>query len=330
MPVLLIFIFLFLFSLAGTIIAKKVANKKRFFDIPNSRSLHRKPTPKGGGAAVVTAWFTGLGFGYFVFHSINPVLFLAFVCSIPVAIVSLLDDLSTISQWIRLIVQILSAAAALFFLGGLSKVDCGFFVFAQPVLLNIICVFGIVWFTNLFNFIDGIDGYLGSEVLFVCISVFLLSGFEISLFLAAATAGFLFLNWQPAKIFMGDLGSSILGFTIAIFAIYCQNIGKSSIILWLMLTSVFWFDATITLFRRVVIKENIFKAHKNHAYQRIVQYGFSHQRTVISAMAINCIIFILAFLTILFPEHILLFFFLNMSLLSFVLYLVDRRFPFKK
>jgi UDP-N-acetylmuramyl pentapeptide phosphotransferase/UDP-N-acetylglucosamine-1-phosphate transferase len=144
-----------------------------------------------------------------------------------------------------LIIQFVFTTLALIFLGGFSSIDLGFTVISAPIILNICAVIGIIWLTNLFNFLDGIDGYISVEILFICISVFILFGIRTPLFLAAATLGFLIWNWQPAKIFMGDVGSTLLGFTIGVFAIYYQNTNQSSVITWLMLTSLFWFDATI-------------------------------------------------------------------------------------
>ena len=130
------------------------------------------------------------------------------------------------------------------------------------------------------------------------------------------------------EIFMGDVGSTLLGFTVGVFAINYQNINKSSILIWLMLSSLFWFDATLTLIRRLKNHEKLSEPHKKHAYQRIVQFGFSHQKTVIIATAINCVIFTLIILSISYPRYILIFFLLNIVLLLYILNIVDRKLPF--
>jgi Fuc2NAc and GlcNAc transferase len=227
-------------------------------------------------------------------------------------------------------VQLISSTMAIFFLGGINSIDIGFSQLHIPVLLNILAIIGIVWFTNLFNFLDGIDGYISAEVIFICLAAYILSESLLPLFLVSAVAGFLLWNWQPAKIFMGDVGSTLLGFTIGVFAIHYQNINQSSIITWLMLSSLFWFDATITLFRRLKNHEKLSEPHKKHAYQRIVQFGFTHQRTVISATVINCVIFILILLSAIYPKFLVIFFFSNIVLLFLILNIIDRKFPFTK
>ena len=316
-------------SFVMTWLIKRISLKKNVLDIPNERSSHSMPTPRGGGLAIVMVWYIAV-FILFLLKRISPSLFPALLCGIPIALLGLFDDMWTISPYLRLSIQVVFASLAVFLLGGISNIDFGFTRLNEYIILNIITVIGVVWFINLFNFLDGIDGYLGAEVIFICIASFILFGLKLPLFLAAATAGFLFYNWQPARIFLGDTGSTFLGFTIGIFIIHFQNESQSSVIIWLMLTSVFWFDATITLFRRIRNKEKIATAHKKHAYQRIVQFGFSHRRTVISAMGINCVIFILTLLVTRYPKLILPFFFLNLIFLYYVLKLVDSKFPFKK
>ena len=183
----------------------------------------------------------------------------------------------------------------------------------------------MVWCINLFNFLDGIDGYLSTEVIFVCLAVFILFGNDLFLFFLAITAGFLVWNWQPAKIFMGDIGSTLLGFNIAIFAVYYQSTIQISIFVWLILTSLFWFDATLTLYRRYRNKEKLSQAHRKHAYQRIVQAGFSHQKTVLYSLLINVFLFLLVMISYKFMKLIIPCFVLSMILLSLILKKIDKK-----
>jgi len=178
-----------------------------------------------------------------------------------------------------------------------------------------------MWFINLFNFLDGIDGYIGMEVVFITSAVILLFNDRVAPLLLVSTLGFLIWNWQPAKIFIGDVGSTLLGFNIAIFSIYYQNASKSSLLIWLMLSSVFWFDATLTLYRRYKNKEQLSVPHKKHAYQRIVQAGFSHQKTVIFGFVLNLLILLIAYFSLKMNKFLIPFFILNI----FLLYLVTRR-----
>jgi len=128
---------------------------------------------------------------------------------------------------------------------------------------------------------------------------------------------------------MGDVGSTLLGFTIGIFTLHYQNVNEASVIFWLMLSSMFWFDATITLFRRWRNHEQLSKAHKKHAYQRIIQSGFSHQRTVLYSILVNVPVFGLTLLAYSIPKLALLFFTLNILYLFLVMKVVDNMFPFK-
>jgi Fuc2NAc and GlcNAc transferase len=326
---MIVTIILFLISFSLTGIYRVFAIRRSIIDVPNSRSSHAVSTPRGGGTAIAITWFLALLY-LFLKKEINPALFFALLCGLPISAISLVDDIITVSPEVRLFVQVTSAALAVYFLGGINSIDIGFSNLSVPVVFSILAILGIVWFTNLFNFLDGIDGYISVEVIFICLAAYILLGSKLPLFLGSAVAGFILWNWQPAKIFMGDVGSTLLGFTIGVFAIYYQNINQSSIIIWLMLSSLFWFDASITLFRRLKTHEKLSKPHKKHAYQRIVQFGFTHQRTVISAIVINCVIFILVLLSVLYPKYLMIFFFLNCVLLFVILKLVDRKYPFPK
>jgi UDP-N-acetylmuramyl pentapeptide phosphotransferase/UDP-N-acetylglucosamine-1-phosphate transferase len=326
---MLFLFFTFLTSLFLTLIVRKWAIKRAIIDIPNERSSHSIPTPRGGGIAIAVTWFLVITF-LFLRKDIDSALFLALLCGLPISISGLVDDVITISPKIRLFVQVASAAMALVFLGGLPSINIGFGLFAVPYLFSIMAIIGIVWFTNLFNFLDGIDGYISTEIIFIDIASFLLFNTLPPFVLAVVTAGFLLWNWQPAKIFMGDVGSTLLGFTIGVFAIYYQNKSDSSIIAWLMLTSLFWFDASLTLYRRWRNGETLSKAHRKHAYQRVVQSGFSHQKTVLYSIVINLFILVLVWLAIHYPAYSLLFFGVNIIYLYCIMQLVDKRFPFPK
>ena len=128
---------------------------------------------------------------------------------------------------------------------------------------------------------------------------------------------------------MGDVSSTLLGFNVAIFAIYYQNTNTSSIIIWLLLTSVFWFDASVTLLRRIKNKENLGQAHRNHAFQRIVQAGFSHQKTVLWALFLNIIGLFAVFASIKMPKLAFAFLIADIMLLIIVLKFIDKKRPFE-
>ncbi len=277
-----------------TFFYRKIAIKKSILDIPNDRSSHSIPTPRGGGLAIVIAFYVGLAWLFFN-NEIEKKLFYALLVGLILVIVGLLDDVISLSPVLRFAIQTLTVIIAIYILGGLNKFDLGFFMIEAKIILSILAVIGIIWFINLYNFIDGIDGYASMQAIFVAGALFFLTKSMTALLLTFATLGFLPWNWQRAKIFMGDVGSTLLGFVLAIFAIYYQNTSEISIVHWLILTSLFWFDATITLFRRWKNKEKLSQAHRKHSYQRLVQSGFSHQKVTLIGLAINIILFLIVF-----------------------------------
>lgn len=324
MRLVIIYITLFLLSFFLTFFIRKLAIKKSILDFPNERSSHKTPTPKGGGLAIAIIWFLGLVY-FYITDNINQRLFLSFMPGILLVIIGIIDDIIAIKPVYRLIFQLIVSGLAISIIGGLEKLNLGFYIVENRLALTILALLGTVWFINLFNFLDGIDGYIGMEVIFITSAAFILFNDNIALLLLVSTLGFLVWNWQPAKIFMGDVGSTLLGFNIAIFSIYYQNTSKSSLVIWLMLSSVFWFDATLTLFRRYRNKEKLIIAHRKHAYQRIVQAGFTHQKTVIYAFLLNLIILLLSYYSLIISQILLLCFAFNMLLLYLIVRQVDRK-----
>lgn len=324
MKLFIVYIILFLLSLFLTFFIRRLAIRKSILDFPNDRSSHKNPTPKGGGLAIAIVWFLGL-FYLYITNNIDHRLFFSFIPGVLLVVIGIIDDIIAIKASYRLIFQLVVSGIAVFIMGGLEKLDFGFFTVENKLILSILALLGTMWFINLFNFLDGIDGYVGMEVVFITSSVLFLFNDRIALVLLVSTLGFLIWNWQPAKIFMGDVGSTLLGFNIAIFSIYYQNTSKSSLIIWLMLSSVFWFDATLTLYRRYKNKEQLIVRHRKHAFHRIVQAGFSHQKTVLYAFLINLIILIIAYYSIKINKLLLPLFILNILLLYFVIKLIDRR-----
>jgi UDP-N-acetylmuramyl pentapeptide phosphotransferase/UDP-N-acetylglucosamine-1-phosphate transferase len=319
----------FVSSFVLTWIVRKWTIKKAILDIPNDRSSHTIPTPRGGGIAIALVWFISLLILRLT-DSIEKQLFFALLSGIPLSLTGFLDDILHLKAKTRFFIQFLCSGLALFFLGGLNLIDLGFYSFENRWILTPLAFIGIIWFTNLFNFLDGIDGYISTEVIFIGVAAFLLFNDFTALLLAAIVLGFLFWNWQKAKIFMGDVGSTLLGFTIAVFAIYHQNNGLSSIIIWMMLTSLFWMDATVTLWRRFRNNEHLSQAHRKHAYQRIVQAGFSHQKTVLCAFGLNLLTLLLIICAIRFRPLMLVFACLNILIIWLAIKWVDKRKPFEK
>jgi len=278
---------IFALSIFITAVVRYASHHHRFLDIPNERSSHTRATPHGGGVAVMTAFFAGVCYLY-LNGQIDKALFFVLLSAVPVIIVSLIDDFFPLSAKLRLSVQTVSAISALYLLGGVSALNLGVFSL-QGIWLNFFALLVILWLTNLYNFLDGIDGYAGSEALFVGLAAFLLFGNTVGLIIAAASAGFLLFNWHKASIFMGDVGSAPLGFIFAVLML--RDAPSPDFIAWAVLLSLFWFDASVTLWRRFRNKEKLSRAHKKHAYQRLQQAGYGHDRVVLSGMVINLVLF---------------------------------------
>lgn len=311
----MIYIGLFFLSVMLTYAIKAYATKKAILDIPNERSSHSRPTPRGGGLAIVIVFFIGL---LYFKESTDSKLFYALLCATPIAFISLLDDIFTLSSKIRFFIQSVFAGIALYFLGGVSSID--FILFEiHGWWINVIAFLSIVWLTNLYNFLDGIDGYAASEAVMVGLGIFLFFHNPLGLVIVAASLGFLLFNWHQASIFMGDIGSTTLGFIFAIFVFYDTSHG--SIYVWLVLLSLFWFDATLTLIRRYRNGESITQAHKKHAYQRLTQSGWTHSKVVLFSIVFNLIFFVLLY----FVENVLMVFIINIITLYTIVKLIDSK-----
>ncbi|QIR75385.1 glycosyltransferase family 4 protein [Sulfurospirillum diekertiae] len=321
------YLFIFVVSLFFTYLIRSFALKKSLLATVNERSSHTTPTPHGGGIAIAVTWFLGLIY-LFTCKAIEPSLFYALMCGSLLSVVSYFDDLYELSPKLRLLVQAVVSVAGLYALGGLERIDFGFWVIENPFISNALAFFGIMWFINLYNFLDGIDGYAGSEAIFLAIAGWLLFGGDHFLILVASVAGFLVWNWHKAKIFMGDVGSTLLGYTVAIFALYYQNSGFS-IFIWIILFGLFWFDATLTLLRRYQNHEKLSQAHRKHAYQRLVQSGILHDRVVFFALGINLVLLILGYSAFIQPRNVMGYLMVAVLVLYGAMKIVDKRKKFE-
>jgi len=290
----MIYIFLLLLSFTLTYLIKNYAIKKSLVAEVNERSSHTVPTPHGGGIAIAFTWFLGLSYLFYT-HEIESALYFTLMGGIIISVISFVDDIIELSPKVRLFTQSFVALFALYFLGGLEEIDFYYFSLQNQILTNLFAFFMIVWFINLYNFLDGINGYAGSETLFLSLGGFLLFHDAHFLVLAMAVLGFLYWNWGKAKIFMGDVGSTLLGYNVAVFTIYYANQEFSNFWIWIILFGLFWFDATLTLFRRFLNKEKLSQAHKKHAYQRLTQSGYTHTQVVLLSIIINILLFLIVY-----------------------------------
>ncbi|PHO10284.1 glycosyl transferase [Malaciobacter canalis] len=316
----MIYIILLLLSFSFTYFIKEYAMKKSLVATVNERSSHTVPTPHGGGIALALTWFLGLIYVYMI-GEIQSNLFYALLFGVVISVVSFFDDIYELSAKLRLVAQSLVAIGGLYFLGGFESLTFGVFDIQNSLFTNIFAFFMIIWFINLYNFLDGINGYAGSEALFLSLAAFVLFGGSHFLVLGAAVLGFLFWNFNKAKIFMGDVGSTLLGYNIAIFTIYYANQEATNFWIWIILFALFWFDATLTLIRRKKNGERLSQAHKKHAYQRLNQSGWSHFKVTNYSIGINIVLFAILY----FIANVFVAFFVAMVLMAFVMRFVDKK-----
>lgn len=271
---------------------RRYALARGVMDLPNQRSSHVAPTPRGGGAAVVLVVLASL-----------PLLQAAGLLELPlsralagagglVALVGWWDDRGHVPAGWRLLAHFAAAGWALLWLGG-----------PPPLLLQIgpgwlgygLAVFYLVWLLNLYNFMDGIDGIAGLEALTVCLGAVLLVrlavpgavAWPLPLLAAAATTGFLFWNFPKARIFMGDVGSGFVGLLLGVLSLHGGWLAPELFWGWLILLGVFIVDATTTLLRRLLRGEKVYQAHRSHAYQEAARRCKAHVPVSLAVAAIN-------------------------------------------
>jgi Fuc2NAc and GlcNAc transferase len=273
---------------------RRFALRSGMLDIPNQRSSHSVPTPRGGGLAIVLTTSAGFCILELWGHLPLPTA-LALLGGILVASVGFVDDRRPTSSAIRLAAHFFAALWALIWLGGAPAIQLGDFVWHWGLVGAVVGAVAIVWSINLFNFMDGIDGLAASEAIFVFCAAAALSVFggsvsaalSAELLLASACLGFLVFNWPPARIFMGDVGSGYLGYAIAVLAFASSRNNPTAPFVWLTLGGVFFVDATTTLVRRLLRGERVDQAHRDHAYQRMARRCGSHARVTLGVAAIN-------------------------------------------
>jgi Fuc2NAc and GlcNAc transferase len=285
----------FVVAAALTGMIRRVAIARGMLDVPNDRSSHDVPTPRGGGLAIVVATLAGL----IVSSALGAIprnhLIALVGGSLAIALVGYMDDRRGLSARVRLVVHLAAAIWAVWWLGGLPSIRFGREIYELGLVGHLLSVLGIVWTLNLFNFMDGIDGLAASEAVFIAwgaAALAALSGSSsdvttVSVVLGAACCGFLYWNWPPARIFMGDAGSGFLGFVLAVLALAASRDNAAAPAIWLLLGGVFFVDATVTLLRRLTSGQRLHQAHRTHAYQWLARRWNSHQRVTLVVLAVN-------------------------------------------
>jgi Fuc2NAc and GlcNAc transferase len=282
-------------AIIATGLMHRYALQRNLIDVPNLRSSHDSPTPRGGGVAIVFAFFvatlllTSLGL-------IDLRLFGALLVGGGViALVGFLDDRSQLRASVRFAVHVAAAIWVVVLLGGISEEALASWGLHGLWLGRVIAVLILVWMTNLFNFMDGLDGIAASEAVFVSgVGAWLnwrdggAPGLTAAMASLAATClGFLRWNWPPARIFMGDVGSGFLGFSLGILGLAASQKGILPIEIWAILGGVFLVDSTVTLLRRLARGDRWFEAHRTHAYQVLARRFGRHKPVTLIVMVVN-------------------------------------------
>lgn len=325
------------FIVAAAILSWLLASRVRLYaldrllDIPNERSSHSSPTPRGGGLAIAV---TALG-GIIIAAMLGWIDWdLAIALSGGGAMIATsgwVDDHRDLPALTRFAVQFLSAGWAMVWLGGLPSLSVGVLSIQLGLVGTVLGIVGIVWAINLYNFVDGIDGLAAGEAIstgviggLILVAMGHVGLAMVSFLIAAASAGFLPLNWAPAKLFMGDVGSGMLGYLFAVLAIASENAGAVPLLIWVLLLGAFVFDATVTLCRRIAHGERWYHAHHSHAYQRMVQAGRSHAQVSSTILVINLALAVLAIVAWLRPTFFLIAIGAGAVLLSIIYLSVER------
>ena len=267
--------------------------------VPNERSSHTRPTPTMGGLA-----FGLIVIGFLLYLTSVELRLAASLATAlgSVVAIGLWDDLRGLSPALRLCVHVLAAA---FVCWGLDL--------QASWWLNAMVVVGLVWLVNLYNFMDGIDGYAAAQALVFCLGLLLVGeGMpvwteQLVWLFSGAMLAFLAFNWPPAKIFMGDVGSGFIGLLIGAIVVYLVQLEVISIVSSLILLAGFWVDATYTLIVRLGSGQNISQAHRQHAYQ-LCAIRIGHARmTIALVLYAGLWLLPLAYVPRLIPESLLLY-----------------------
>ncbi len=258
-------------------------------DQPNERSSHQQTTPRSGGVSIVATFLIGMVAIYFLGDKthIQQTYMISFIASsLSVALISFLDDIKRKKTLVKFAVMIIAIFIAMrggilldkLFLPGMGLVSLGWF--AYPLTF-----FWILGLTNAVNFMDGLDGLIGGTAIIVSLFFMFITFKQGSMFvyitsytILAGATGFLFFNFPPAKIFMGDVGSVFLGFVFATMAIIATryDLSHTSFLVMPLLLFHVIFDTFFTFLRRGLRRENVFKPHRSHLYQLVQQLGWTH------------------------------------------------------
>jgi Fuc2NAc and GlcNAc transferase len=292
MVILLAAVFIASWSMTAGV--RRYALARSIMDIPNARSSHQIPTPRGGGVAIVLGFLGCLPLAA-VLGAVDGSSLLALLpAGALVAAIGFLDDHRHIPARWRLLGHFVAALWLLGWLGGVPPLPMPWGVLDLGWVGGLLGLVFLVWLLNLYNFMDGIDGIAGLEAISVCLGGALCGWLVgdsqlawLPLILGMAAAGFLVWNFPPARIFMGDAGSGFLGLILGGLALQASWFAPPLVWSWLILLGAFVVDSTFTLIHRLMRGERVYEAHRSHAYQRASRRYGSHLRVSLAVTAIN-------------------------------------------
>ncbi len=293
---------LFICSWILTCFVRRYALIRNIIDHPNHRSSHTLPTPRGGGLAFVGTFLIALLLMIFWGELTIRVGFIWVAMGLSLAVLGFIDDNGSISAGWRLIGHFMACSVTVFGLGGMPLIHVFSWILPAHWCMDAVAVVYLVWLLNLYNFMDGIDGLAGIEAVSVCISasiIYALVGtpdlMTLPLLLAASVAGFLCWNFPCARIFMGDVGSGFLGFTLGALSLEAARVDDAYFWSWLILLGVFIVDSTYTLLFRFYSGARVSEAHRSHAYQHAAVVFGNHLPVTLGVLGVNvCWLFPLA------------------------------------
>jgi len=288
----------FIVSWGGTGLLRQYAMSRSLMDIPNERSAHSVPVPRGGGVSIVFALMLALPFLTLLGSLPGSELVALLGAGTTIAVIGFVDDHGHIPARWRLLGHFLAAAWVLFWFDGLPPIQLFGFLFEPGWMTGVFGAIALVWMLNLYNFMDGIDGLASAEAISVslggCLLYWICGTPELiwaPLMLSAAVAGFLVWNYPPARIFMGDAGSGFLGIILGAMVLQAAWSKQELLWGWLILLAVFIVDATWTLILRLIGGQKIYEAHSSHGYQRAAR-RWGHKKVTGAVVGIN-ILFLL-------------------------------------
>lgn len=305
LPIFLsIFISISILTAIFTWLIRKFNISLSIFDIPNERSSHTIPIPRGGGLVIVIITLGGLlvAKGLRLFFCPWPKLAAYLSGALLIAVISWIDDLHSLPSYIRFCAHCLAAFIIIAIFGFWKVIALPFLGQVDLGLIGpLVSFFWIVGLTNSYNFMDGIDGIAGGQALVAGLG-WIFFGWLMNLpllkimgvLLAASSWGFLWYNWPKASIFMGDVGSAFLGYSFACLSLIGSQKNPYLSLAGILLVWPFVFDTCFTFLRRLKNRENIFTAHRSHLYQRLVICGYTHQTVTMLYMGLDALGLILA------------------------------------